>query len=70
MARNEQFQQFAEKVLEIVKNNKPKDKDELMKLKMDHSTVQENLDNLSGVIGEKLDIKRCGVLSGATAAAY
>lgn len=70
VVRNEQFQQFADKILEIIKNNKPSGRDELMNMEMENSTVQENLDNLSGVIGEKLDIKRCEVLTGASVAAY
>ncbi|MEA3463654.1 MAG: translation elongation factor Ts [Patescibacteria group bacterium] len=70
VARNEQFQQFAEKILAVIKNNKPDSIEKLMKLEMDNSTVQKNLDNLSGIIGEKLDIKRYEILSGATVAAY
>lgn len=71
VARNEQFQQFADKVLAIVKNKKPASREELMKLKMDSGTVKENLDNLSGVIGERLDIKQCETVSSSgTVAAY
>ena len=71
VVRNEQFQQFAEKVLNIIKDKKPKNKEKLMKLDMDNKTVQENLEILSGVIGEKLDIKRCEVIASAgTVAAY
>ncbi len=70
VARNEKFQQFTQKVLEIIKKNKPKSKEELMNLTMDNGTVKENLDNLSGTLGEKLDIKRYEILSGQTIAAY
>ena len=70
VAKNEKFQQFVKKVLEIIKSNKPQNKEELMKIKMDDTNVQESLANLSGTIGEKLDIKKCEVLSGATVAAY
>ncbi len=70
VARNEKFQQFTQKILEIIKKNKPKSKEELMNLTMDNGTVKENLDNLSGTIGEKLDIKRYEILSGQTIAAY
>ena len=34
------------------------------------STVKESLENLSGVIGEKLDIKRFAVVSGGSVAVY
>lgn len=70
VARNEQFQQFAEKVLELAKNKKPKSRDEILALEMENGTVQENLNNLSGVIGEKLDIKKCDFISAGTVAAY
>ena len=70
VARNEQFQQFAKKILAVIKNNKPDSMAKLMELEMDNSTVQENLDNLSGIIGEKLGIKRYEILFGATVAAY
>lgn len=71
VARNKQFQDFAIQVLDMVKKHRPKGRDELLSLAMMNGTVQENLDNLSGVIGEKLDIKRCDVLSsGGTVAAY
>jgi elongation factor Ts len=71
VARNKQFQQFADKVLDIVKNKKPANKEELMKLKMDSGTVKENLDNLSGVIGERLDIRQSETISSSgTVAAY
>ncbi len=68
---NDKFQLLAESVLNLVKNKKPKDKEELMGLDLNGSSVQENLENLSGVIGEKLDIKRCDVLSSdGTVAVY
>lgn len=71
VARNEQFQQFADKVFELVKANKLASRGELMNLSMDGGSVQENLNNLSGVIGEKLDIKRCdAVASTGSVAAY
>lgn len=60
--RSERFQNFAEQVLALAKENKPQDKDGLMALPLDGMTVKESLDNLSGVIGEKLDIKRYEIL--------
>ncbi len=70
VVRNEKFQQFAEKILELAKNKKPKNKEELLALEMENGTVRENLDSLSGVIGEKLDIGRCDFISAKTVAAY
>ena len=69
-ARSDKFQDFSNKVLEIVKTGKPASVEELMSLKLDSGTVKDNLDNLSGIIGEKLDIKRCAVLTGETVVGY
>jgi elongation factor Ts len=69
-ARSDEFQDFSDKVMETVKTGKPTSVEELMNMKLDGGTVKDNLDNLSGVIGEKLDIKRCDVLTGETVAGY
>lgn len=72
VARNEQFKDFASNILNVVKTQKPKNRDELMNLLMENNnSVQENLVNLKGVIGENLDIKQCRVLTATgTVAAY
>ncbi|MFH1426947.1 MAG: translation elongation factor Ts [Patescibacteria group bacterium] len=70
VARNEQFKKFAQGVFSLIKDNKPVNLDQLMSLKLEDNTVKENLDSLSGTIGEKLGIKRFKILSGLTLAAY
>ncbi len=72
VARNEQFQNFAFSILNVIKMQKPRDRNELMNLSMENgNTVQENLISLRGVIGENLDIKQCSVLAATgTVAAY
>jgi len=70
VSRSEKFQDFAKQVLEIIKTAKPADLEALFALPLGVSTVKESLENLSGVIGEKLDIKRFSVVSGGTVAAY
>ncbi|MDO9399566.1 MAG: translation elongation factor Ts [bacterium] len=60
---SEKFQEFVNKILNLIIEKQPKDKEQLMALSFDGSTVQETIDNLSGVIGEKLDIKRFSILS-------
>jgi elongation factor Ts len=70
VARNNQFQEFGNKVLDLIKVSKPKDFEELNGLKLGELNVKDTLDNLSGVIGEKLSIKRFEILSGATVGAY
>lgn len=70
VARNEKFQEFGNNVLEIIKNSKPASLEALFNFPMGVSTVKETLDTLSGVIGEKLELKRFDILTGATVAAY
>lgn len=68
---SEKFQEFANKVLKLIIDKKPQEKEQLMSLSFDNLTVQETIDNLSGVIGEKLDIKRFSILSSnGTVAGY
>lgn len=70
VARNEKFQRLAEAIFNLIKDKKPGGMEELFSLNLDNGTVKEDLDNLSGTIGEKLEIKRFAVLSGSTVAAY
>ena len=71
VARNEQFQNFANEAMNLIKEKRPSNLDELLALEMEGMTVKEKLDNLSGVIGEKLDIKKFDVLkTEGTVAAY
>ncbi|MDD4271781.1 MAG: translation elongation factor Ts [Patescibacteria group bacterium] len=71
VVRSEKFQDFTEKVMRLIMEKQPKDLAELLSLDIGDGTVKENLDGLSGVIGEKLDIKRYEMLKSAgTVAAY
>jgi elongation factor Ts len=70
VSRNEKFQEFATQVLELAKELKTSSLEELLAAPLNGSTVKEVLDTLSGVIGEKLDIKRVATITGATVTAY
>ncbi len=71
VARNEKFQGFADQVLAVAKNKNIDNLETLLQSPLDSAgTVQENLDNLSGTIGEKMGIKRLASLRGETVAAY
>lgn len=70
VSRNEKFQKFSDSVLEIIKKEKPADLDSLLGLSMDKGTVKDSMESFSGIIGEKIDIKRFDILSGASVAAY
>lgn len=64
VARNEQFQEFSEHILDFIKKQKPQSLDEL-KIRF-----KEELDNLSGIIGEHLEIGSYSVLKGDVVAGY
>ncbi|MFA5155165.1 MAG: translation elongation factor Ts [Patescibacteria group bacterium] len=70
VSRNEKFQNFAASALQLVQEQKPADLAALLALPFDGATLGESLANLSGTIGEKMEIKRFAVVSGATVAAY
>jgi elongation factor Ts len=70
VARNDKFKEFCGNVFSILKEKKPSDLENLFCLPMDKAAVKENLDTLSGVIGEKLGIKRFDIFTGGTVSAY
>lgn len=70
VSRNEKFQAFAEEVFNLMKSQQPADLDSLLALAMPQGTVKENLDSLSGTIGEKMGLKRMAILKAPTVAAY
>lgn len=70
VARNEKFQELTDKVMAVVKEKKPASLEALMSESMEEGTVQESIDTLSGVIGEKLGIKNMEIVSGAAVTAY
>lgn len=60
---SDRFQLFVDHAFATLKTNKPATMDEFMALELDGATVKDNLETLSGVIGEKLDIKRFDIVS-------
>lgn len=71
VVRSEKFQELAEKIIRLIMKRQPKNLIELMALNIDSGAVQENLDGLSGVIGEKLAVSRYDILnSSGTVAVY
>jgi elongation factor Ts len=72
VARNDSFQKFADEILALIIAHNPADREALLSLTMtDGNDVKTGLDTLSGVIGEKLDIKRLAILKSAgTVSAY
>lgn len=71
VVRSEKFQEFTEKAMSLAIEKQPKNLDEFLAADMGGASVKESLAGLSGVVGEKLDIKRYEILtSSGTVAAY
>lgn len=58
VAKSDDFQNFANFVLDTITENEPKDIEELLSLSHDGKSVQEELTNITGKIGEKIEISR------------
>lgn len=69
---SEQFQQFAGVLAEVVKAARVATREELLEIDLDGAgTVSAELERLSSVVGEKLELKEYGILaSGGSVAAY
>lgn len=71
VVKSERFEAFSDKVIGLAAASRPETLEALFAVSFDGATVKESLDNLSGVVGEKLEISRYGMLtSGGTVAAY
>lgn len=70
VARNDKFQALADTILAVIAEHKPGNLDELMTLSAGELNVLDTLKNLSGTIGEKMEINRFAILSGKTVASY
>ncbi len=69
VAKNEQFQQLAADIVAHAAQAKPASADELLGQTLaDGKTVQENIDAVASVIGEKLALGRVAVFDGQVAA--
>ncbi len=58
VAKNEEFQAFAESVAAVAAEGKPADVDALKALELDGKSVDTALNELSAKIGEKLELRR------------
>lgn len=70
VARNEKFQGFADGVMKVAFASQPDSLEALLALPMENGSVAEDLAQLSGTIGEKMELRRFGRLSGSSLAAY
>ncbi|MBY6679915.1 elongation factor Ts [Rhodococcus sp. BP-316] len=67
VAKNEEFQNFAQSIADVAAEGKPADVDALKALQLDGRTVDAALQELSAKIGEKLEIRRVVSFDGPVA---
>jgi elongation factor Ts len=56
VSRNDKFQTLADNVLKVIAEKKPESLEELFALEMDKMAVKDAVDNMGGIIGEKIEI--------------
>ncbi|WP_024796720.1 translation elongation factor Ts [Tomitella biformata] len=67
VAKNDQFQDLANRIVAVAAAGKPADVEALNALELDGSTVGETVQAMSAKIGEKLELRRVAVLEGNVA---
>lgn len=67
VAKNEDFQALAAKIVEVAKAEKTSDVEKLKAASLDGKTVEENVQALAARIGEKLELRRVVAFEGTTA---
>jgi elongation factor Ts len=70
VAKNDEFLNTGEEILNVAFNEKPSSVEALKKLKLGDMTIEEKLTELVGKIGEKIDIGAYEVMSGEVVVPY
>ncbi|GAB3504521.1 translation elongation factor Ts [Amycolatopsis cihanbeyliensis] len=64
VAKNDEFQQLADKIVEVAKTVRTDDVEKLKLAELDGKTVNEVVQQLAAKIGEKLELRRVAVFDG------
>jgi elongation factor Ts len=70
VAKNDDFSSLGNKFLDVAKAEKPASADALKALKVEDRTVQEHITEMTGRIGEKIEIGQYAYLKGEQIVAY
>src|SRR5690606_25071595 len=62
VARNEEFTTFAQRIADLVLAERPADMDALRALPLDGRTVGDAVTDMTGKIGEKIDVRRFAII--------
>lgn len=65
VARNDDFQSFATQIGQLIIDSRPADRDALMALPFLGTTVETAISDMTGKIGEKIDVRRFEILESA-----
>lgn len=69
-AKNDQFLALANQVAELAQEKLPATKEELLALPLEDSTVQEKLNGMTAITGEKIEVSQFFVVEGQSIASY
>ena len=70
VAKNDDFVAFADKILDVALANKAEDLDALKAMKLEDRTIEAQVTEQTGVIGEKIELSYYGKISAETVSAY
>lgn len=70
VAKNENFVAFADNILNVALAQKPENLDALKSLELDSRTIEAQVTEQTGVIGEKLDLSYYGKIEAETMVSY
>ena len=70
VAKNQDFVNFAQGILDVAMANSPADADALKALPLDGATVNDKIFDMVGKIGEKIELSRYEMISAAKVIAY
>ena len=70
VAKNEEFIGFANNLMDIILAEKPKDVESLKNLKLNDRTVEENVTEMVGKTGEKMELAGYEYIESASVSAY
>lgn len=70
VAKNDTFINFAEEILMAAVDHQPATVEELLAAPLNDETVQDRINGMIGIIGEKIDVSRYEILTGEHVEAY
>lgn len=70
VAKNQDFIDFAKKVSAVSLENKAKNLEELKEMEIDGRKISDHVTDLTGTIGEKIDLGGCEILESELVASY